>query len=71
MSGMSSNKQIRLMNTLKIAENTDEEELEAQARHMSSTISKLSAGIKIKTQRAMPIKQARSPSQVVVNKYSI
>jgi len=51
MSGLSSNKQIRLMNTLKIAENTDEEELDARAAQMSSTISKMSAGIKIKTNK--------------------
>jgi len=51
MSGLSSNKQIRLMNTLKIAENTDEDDMDARAAQMSSTISKMSAGIKIKTNK--------------------
>lgn len=51
MSGLSSNKQIRLMNTLKIAENTDEEDLDARAGQLSSTISKMSAGIKVKTNK--------------------
>ena len=51
MSGLSSNKQIRLMNTLKIAEGTDEEDMDHRAAQMSSTISKMSAGIKIKTNK--------------------
>jgi hypothetical protein len=45
------------MNTLKIAENTEEDDIEGRGPHMSSTISKMSAGINIKANNKTVLEQ--------------